>query len=281
MARRTMAVSTMAMRGSTLDHGGEMSRADDAQEGLRAPMAGLSVRERGGAPCVGEAPLGSFQRPRGRARPRVAPYRDFRVFRFLGLVRVAPDHRIDGSVRMTEAPPPPSGTVPSQETASPGHPPRLTGQAVSDLIGFSSTMLRKLEDQGFAKRGDDKLFDVVATLLGYIRWLKDDARRSSKTEGAKAKEAEQVRRMRIETAKILGQLVEWDEVEIFFTEAMTELRNIFGGIPAGLTRDPELRALLEKRLDAGFDESRAAFEKLAAAVRDQRPLLDDEEDPEP
>ena len=159
--------------------------------------------------------------------------------------------------------------------------PQMTGQAVSDFLGFSPTWLKKLEQQGFVERLDNKLFDAGAVALGYIRWLKDDARRTSKSEGAKAKDAEQVRRLQIENAKMVGELVEFEMVETFFAESHTKLRHAFGGIPAGLTRDPELRALLEKRLNAGFDEYRATFETMATAVRDQRPDLEGDEAGEP
>ena len=174
-----------------------------------------------------------------------------------------------------------SGAEPSRETASAAHWPQMTGQAVSDFLEFSPTWLKKLEQQGFVERLENKLFDGGAVCLGYIRWLKDDARRGSKTEGAKAKEAEQLRRLQIENAKMVGDLVDFEMVEAFFAESHTKLRSIFGGIPAGLSRDPELRALLEKRLNAGFDEYRAAFEAMAAAVRDQRPALEGDEEGEP
>ncbi len=162
-------------------------------------------------------------------------------------------------------------------TSQPG---RMTGQAVSDLLGVTPQWIAKLEKEGFAQRGEDKLFDVVETLLGYIRWLKDPARRTTKTEGAKALEAEKLRRMKIDTAKVVGELVDFDLVETFFAESMTELRNAFGGIPAGLSRDPEMRDVLEKRLNAGFDQYRAAFEAMATAVREGRPALDGDEEGE-
>lgn len=182
---------------------------------------------------------------------------------------------------MTQATPSPSGPGSSTETASPSPWPRLNGQAVSDFLGFSPRWLKKLEDQSFVERGDDGLFDAGAVALGYIRWLKDDARRPTRTEGAKLKEAEQLRRLQIENAKLIGELVEFEMVQAFFAESHAHMRHVFGGIPAGLTRDPDLRDAIEKRLNAGFDEYRSRFEAMAAAVREQRPALDGDEEGEP
>ncbi len=174
-----------------------------------------------------------------------------------------------------------SDTEPSKETASPAHLPRMTGQAVSDLIGFTPTMLRKLEQQDFVERGEDKLFDPTAAVQGYIRWLKDDARRSSKTESAKRIEALREERLELELAAYKNSLGDLESYELTFVEMFTTLRNEVEAVPAGATRDLALRAKIEKLINGAFDRCRDKFENTLAALRSGGPVLDDAEAGEP
>ncbi len=170
---------------------------------------------------------------------------------------------------------------PSTETASSAHLPRLTGQAVSDLIGFTPTMLRKIEQQGFVTRGEDKLFDPAEAVQGYIRWMKDEARRSSKTEGAKRTEELRQRKLEIDIAKEMHELVDVETVEVTFTEIFTTLRLDIGSVPAGVTRDLELRTEIGTLINGAFDRCRAKFDATVAALQGGRPVLDALEDGEP
>lgn len=131
--------------------------------------------------------------------------------------------------------------------------PELTGQAVADLLGCSAPWIRKLELQGFAERKENGLFDPLQAALGYIKFLKDAERRSSKTEVGKLKEAEQLRKLQIENAKAIGELIDVETVEIAFVEMFTSCRNAMAGVPAGVTRDLELRAEIEKLQNIAFD----------------------------
>ena len=177
---------------------------------------------------------------------------------------------------MTDVPPAPDAE-PSTETASPAHWPQMTGQAVSDFIGFSPTMLRKLENQDFVERLASGKFDGGAALLGYIRWLKDDARRNNKTEGAKRKEAAQALKVEIDNAKALHELVDFDTIELSFSEIFTLLRSEFDALPAGVTRDLDLRAAMETYINGVFDRCRSRFEAEVKALQSGRPMLDGEE----
>lgn len=157
----------------------------------------------------------------------------------------------------------------------------MTGQAVSDLLNVSPRWLAKLEEQGFAKRLENKQFDVIDVCLGYIRWLKDDARLNNKTAGAKRKEDAQALKVEIEIAEKLGRLVDMETVELAFLEMFTAVRTEIGAVPAGVTRDLQIRAEIETLLNGAFDRCQAAFEALRQALRSNCPDLDALEEGEP
>ena len=157
----------------------------------------------------------------------------------------------------------------------------MTGQAVSDHFGFSPRWLKKLEDEGFvARRDDTKLFDAGEVASGYIRWLKDDARRNNKTEGAKRTEAAKALKVEIENAKALHEVVDFETVELTFSEILTTLRNEVGSVPAAYTRDLTQRGALEVLFNGAFDRAREAFEATIAALESGAPTLDADEEAE-
>ncbi len=156
--------------------------------------------------------------------------------------------------------------------------PQMTGQAVSDLLGFSPRWLNKLVSQGLVERKENGLFDLVEVCLGYIRWLKDDNRRNSKTEVAKLKEAEQVRKLKLENAKLEGELADMETVETVFLEMFTTLRANIDAVPAGVTRDLAQRAEIQKRIDLAFETCRKTFEATHRSIRDGCPSLPRDED---
>ncbi len=131
--------------------------------------------------------------------------------------------------------------------------PEVTGQTAADLLGCSAPWIRKLEVQGSVERKENGLFDPFQVALGYIKFLKDAERRSSKTEVGKLKEAEQLRKLQIENAKAIGQLVDVETVELAFAEMFMLCRNAISGVPAGVIRDLKVRAEIEKLQDAAFE----------------------------
>ncbi len=173
-----------------------------------------------------------------------------------------------------------SDPEPPTETAAAAHWPQMTGQAVSDFLGFTPQWLKKLEQQGFVDRLDNKLFDAGAVCLGYIRWLKDDARRNNKTEGAKRTEAAKALKVEIENAKALHEVADFETIELTFVEMFTTLSSEVFSVPAAFTRDLPQRAALETLINGAFDRCRQTFDATIAALRSGAPVLDAEEDGE-
>ncbi len=145
--------------------------------------------------------------------------------------------------------------------------PQTTGQAISDYLGFTPQWLAKLEKQGFVERRDSRLFDAGAVCRGYIAWLKDESRRSSKTEIAKQRDAEQLKKLRIENAKALHQLIDMETIEASFAEIFTLLRATLGSVAAGCTRDVALRQKIDELHDHAFERARLQFEQLQEQLR--------------
>lgn len=156
--------------------------------------------------------------------------------------------------------------------------PQMTGQAIADYLGVSPRWLTKLEAEGFLGRQASKLFDGGAVCRGYIAWLKDDSRRSSKTETAKRKEAAQAEKIELETELLKNKLVDLETIEAAFAEIMAILRSELGAVPQGITRDLALRAEIESRLNDAFDRCGARFAAAQEALASGSPPLEGDEE---
>ena len=167
---------------------------------------------------------------------------------------------------------------PASAPVQPSIWPQMTGEAIADYLGVSPRWLSKLAAEGFIVRGASKLFDGGEVCRGYIAWLKDDSRRSAKTETAKRKEAAQAEKYELENARLKNELVDIDTVEASVAEIFTLLRAELGAVPAAATRDLALRAEIETHLNHAFDRCGARLAAAREALASGRPVLDGDEE---
>lgn len=135
--------------------------------------------------------------------------------------------------------------------------PKLINATISTsesagLLAVSKTYVRKLAADGWisqAAPGRFRLGDVVA---GYVKFLKDDARRSSKTASASRAQDARAREIDLRIAREEKELIPLDvatyAIDEFVTTAVREFRNI----PARATRDLAVRKKLQTEIDAAL-----------------------------
>lgn len=114
--------------------------------------------------------------------------------------------------------------------------------------------------------------------IRYIRWLRDETRKSSASVSASRVQVARAEQIELQTAKELRDVIPIEEITDFLTETIGTLRSELSGVAAASTRDPAVRAEIEKNLDAAIERCRAAFGTADKAVRGRKPFsLDGEE----
>ena len=154
--------------------------------------------------------------------------------------------------------------------------PQLTGQAVSDMLGFSPRWLSKLVDQGYAERKENGLFDLGEVALGYIRFLKDADRRAARNAPSDGLRQAQIRKLEIENARMLDSLIETDLAEKCARQMMTVIRDVFLNLEP--LPDPVLDAAVKKRIADAIEATDGKFAKFFAGIRVKTPVVFDDED---
>lgn len=135
------------------------------------------------------------------------------------------------------------------------------------LLMVTERWIRDLQKKGYVPKADRGMVSLVGAVQGYIKWLKDEERRTSKSAAASRVQDARAREIEIRIAKEEGRLVELEEAESVFAEIIGAYRSELSGIPAALTRDLDFRAKIEKLHNDAIDRCRRRFAEACEALR--------------
>jgi hypothetical protein len=147
-----------------------------------------------------------------------------------------------------------------------------TGQAVR-LLMLTEARLRQLAGQGYFPKAVKGKYPLVAVVQGYIRFLKEEERRTSKVQAESGLKAARQREVELRIAEREGRIVEMDEVEAAFVNIISMFRSELDGLPAAVTRDRGIRAEIEQGLNGAFTRCEARFREAGEALRAGRDPL--------
>lgn len=142
----------------------------------------------------------------------------------------------------------------------------ISTKIAAQMIMVTPAWLGKLEKEGFVKKVSRGQWDLVNVVQGYIRWLKDDDRRSSKSAAQSRLHDIKAAREELSYRKEQRDLVAANEINEVLDFISAKVRAEFAGMPASFTRDPELRKRLETDTNARLSRLADAFEKAADFV---------------
>lgn len=155
----------------------------------------------------------------------------------------------------------------------------ITAGQAAKLLMLTPQWLRQLAAKGYIPKAVKGHYQLVGAVQGYINWLKDEERRTSKVQADSGLKAARQREVEIRVAREEGRLVEMEDVEAVVSSVWTTLRAELSGLPASVTRDVALRDEIEKGLNAAFARSQGKFREASEALRSGRdPLGADGED---
>lgn len=141
-----------------------------------------------------------------------------------------------------------------------------TAQAAS-LLMVTDQWIRDLAKKGHIPRPERGMLPLVATVQGYIRYLKDEERRSSKSAAASAVQQARAREIELRIARESGKLLEMDDTEAAFADILGALRSELAGVPAASTRDLALREIIDGHLNDAIARARNRFRQFIEALR--------------
>lgn len=149
----------------------------------------------------------------------------------------------------------------------------ITVDQASKLLMITPQWLRQLAAQGFIPKAVKGRYPMVAAVQGYIKSLKDEDKRSTKTAADSGLKAARQREVELRIAREEGRLIEMEDVEAVVSSVFATLRAELSGIPASVTRDVKLRKEIEKGLNEAFTRSEGKFREACEALQAGRDPL--------
>lgn len=135
----------------------------------------------------------------------------------------------------------------------------ISTEQASRLLMISGERIRQLVKMDYIPRIAKGKVPLVGAVQGYIRFLKDEERRSSKSATATRMQDAKASLIDINIKERLRQLVPIEDAQAAFDIVLGKVRAEFDGLPARMTRDMELR----RKLEAEVNES---LKRIAEAI---------------
>lgn len=125
----------------------------------------------------------------------------------------------------------------------------ITIDVAARLLMISAERVRQLSKMGYIvipKRG---FTTIVSAVQGYIRFLKDEDRKNTKSAAASRAVDARAAEIELRIAEKRRELIPREEAEQALDLVVGEVNKQFTGLPARITRDVRLRREIEARLN--------------------------------
>ena len=142
----------------------------------------------------------------------------------------------------------------------------VTARQLAEHLDLTPQRISQLTEDGIIPRNRDGSHPVDAARVAYIRSLRRSAsvRTKVQKDGNGLNDA-RLRKLELEHALAVGEVVNITDVEAKLVEAFSALRNEFAGIGSSMTRDLQLRAIIDEKINDAIDRVRATLEAAAQA----------------
>ncbi len=147
----------------------------------------------------------------------------------------------------------------------------ITIEVAARLLMMTPQRVNQLVAQGYIQRPKRGFTTIVSAVQGYIRFLKDEDRKNTKSHAASEAVQARADEVRLRIAERKRELIPQEDAALALDLLVGEVNKQFTGLPARITRDLRLRREIEARLDESkgkIAEALAACRELAATGRD-------------
>ena len=127
--------------------------------------------------------------------------------------------------------------------------------------------VNQLERGGYVKKVRRGVYLLVDVVQGYIRYLKDEERRTSKSATASQVQEERALEIRQRRLREEHKLIETDEALAVCDEIVGTYKSELAGLAARVTRDIDLRSKIETEVDDVCRRVADRFEQRASDLR--------------
>lgn len=134
------------------------------------------------------------------------------------------------------------------------------------FIGATDQWVRKLIAEGYIPKNSRGNVVLMQVCQGYIRWLKDEDRRSSKVSADTALKAVRQREVELRIERETGKLCDTEDALAAIDTVVGVYRSELSGLAARVTRDIPTRRKIEAEVNGSLGRITKVIEAQAAAL---------------
>lgn len=151
-------------------------------------------------------------------------------------------------------------------------PGMLSTQQAAALLMVTETYIRQLAAQGVFPKATRGQYALVPLVQGYIKWLRDEDRRSSKSAAQSRVQDARAAEIELRTAERKRQVIPQEDCFAIVSNIVALTREHFDGLPARITRDVTLRATIEQEVDGALTSISKRLELIERGLSEGRSL---------
>jgi hypothetical protein len=136
---------------------------------------------------------------------------------------------------------------------------------LAQVFGVTTARISQLVNGGWFTAVARGTYDLAEACAGYIKFLRDDERRSTKSAADSRMRDAKAREIEIRTMQRLSRLVPLDAYDEMIDNISGIVRSEFAGLAAACTRDLTQRRMIEREVNARL--RRIAEYAMAQAIR--------------
>ena len=138
-------------------------------------------------------------------------------------------------------------------------------QTLASCWGITPARIGQLANMGWFKQLAKGKYNWIEACGGYIRFLRDEDRRSTKSASETRIKDAKAQDIEVRTAQRLSRLIPIEVYEEMIDNVAGVVRSEFAGLAAACTRDLTLRRIIEREVNARL--RRIAEHAMAQAIR--------------
>lgn len=144
---------------------------------------------------------------------------------------------------------------------------KVTTSVVTEALGLTLARLGQLVSDGWIPRAARNQYQLVPAVQGYIRFLKDDQRRASKSAVQSRAQEARAKEIELRIAREEKTIIDTAEAIAAVDDVVGGIRADLAGLAARVTRDIALRQKIEKEIDGILTAAADRFEQRASDLR--------------
>ncbi|MET4233379.1 phage terminase Nu1 subunit (DNA packaging protein) [Bradyrhizobium sp. LA6.10] len=156
-----------------------------------------------------------------------------------------------------------------------GAPAGASQAQIAQHLDISQPRVAQFVGEGVFKPLPSRKLDLDACRVAYIRWLRDETRKSTQSAAATRVQDARARAIELRTAREEGRLVPLEGVHAVIADILGTYRYELTGVAAASTRDLSIRTAIQRHLDEAIDRCRLKFEKANRELAAGRDPLED------